>query len=471
MKRLRNLLVAMGLSSLIGTLLLAFWRQLTQRRPAHPPSATGPHLVILGAGFAGLTLARDLAQAKGDAVRITLLDRHNYHLFTPLLYQVAAWGLDPYDIAHQVREITGPDGIHFQRALITGIDLDARQVQLDEGAPIVYDYLAIALGSTTNFFDNQGAKQYALALKWLEEGVAIRHKLIDCLEQASITPQGPERDALLTFVVVGGGATGVETAAALVDLLNQVLQVEYPAVNPHDVHVHLIQADKKLLGHMGDQLARIALQRLHELGVEVWLETRAKQIGDRQLTTDDGRTIPTRTVIWTTGVRAPDVVANLDAPHSKGGSLVVDTYLQVKGRPGVYALGDNAHVTDPQSGEAVPLLAQAAVDEAHAVAKNICRALAGQPQQPYRYHSLGNALALGRAEGIIETKGVVISGLLGWLGWRFIHLARTTGLRNKLVTLIDWATGYLSEMNTTRLELQPTHREREASQRVVAQEK
>lgn len=466
MKRLRNLLLSLGL---MGALFY-LWRLLARRRPSHEPTAKGPHIVILGAGFAGLTLARELAKAKGDAVRITLIDRHNYHLFTPLLYQVAAWGLDPYDVAHQVREMTGPQGIHFQRALITGVDFDKRQVHLNEGSRVEYDYLAIALGSTTDFFGNEQAQQHALALKWLEEGVAIRDKLIDCLEQASITAKGPERDALLTFVVVGGGATGVETAAALVDLLHRVLQVEYPTVNPKDVHVHLIQADKQLLGQMGNKMAQIALDRLRELGVEVWLGTKAEELDEQQLKTNDGRTILARTVIWTTGVRAPDIVANLDAPHGKGGSLLVDEYLQVKGRPGVYALGDSAHVTDAKTGEAVPLLAQSAVDEAHTVAKNICCALDGQSQQAFRYHSLGNALALGRTEGLIEINGMIISGLLGWFGWRFIHLLRTTGVRNKLVTLIDWITGYLIEMNTTRLELQPTQRGLQDAQRVLAQE-
>ncbi len=452
MKRLQKISIGIGVSA--GALFLG--RQLLQRRPARAPAVDKPHVVILGAGFAGLTLARKLAKALPGQLRITLIDRHNYHLFTPLLYEVAAWGLDPYDVAHPVREATGPQAINFQQALVTAIDLDTQQVHLNNGAPAHYDYLAIALGSTTNYFGNESAQQHALAMKWLEEGVAIRNKLIDCLEQASITSPGPERDALLTFIVVGGGATGVETAAALVDLLNRVLLIEFPTIDHTAVRVHLIEAGKKLLGHMGDKMANIALQRLRTLGVEVWLETRAKTIDAETLTTDDGRQIASKLVIWSTGVRAPDVVAALDAPHGKGGSLQVDEYLQLKGRPGVYALGDNAHVEDAQSGEAVPLLAQAAVSEAKSVAENIKRALHGQPQQRYRYHSLGNALSLGRGEGLIENHGIVISGLLGWLGWRAVHLVRITDLRNKLVTLIDWSTGYLTEMNTTRLELTPT---------------
>jgi NADH:ubiquinone reductase (H+-translocating) len=274
------------------------------------------------------------------------------------------------------------------------------------------------------------------------------------LERAAFA-QGDERRALLTFVIVGGGSTGVETAGALASFLRRVVPEDYPALAPGEPHVLVIESEGKLLGHMGDRMAAIALRDLRALGVEVWLNAKAKDVTPQQVTTDDGRTVQTRTALWTTGVHAPDVVHGLDAPHGKGGSLAVDQYLQVQGKQHVYAVGDNAHVADPQTHEGVPLLAAAAVQEGAAVAENIARAIAGQAPAAFHYRPLGNVVSLGHGQGVAQVNGVVVSGFAGWLAWRLIHLVKITSFRNQLATALDWSISYLYDWDTARLDVEP----------------
>lgn len=317
-----------------------------------PPNA--PRIVVLGAGFAGMAAARELGRRLRGQAQILLVDRHNYHLFTPLLFQVATCGVDPFDVAFPV-----------------------------------------------------------------------------------------------------GGSTGVETAAALADTLRRVLPREYPSLDLAEARVLVVESRGKLLGHMSDRLAAIALSRLRTKGVEVWLNAKARDVTADQVATDDGRTVRTRTVIWATGVQAPEVVAAAKTQHGKGESLAVDEYLRVRGHPEVYAAGDDAHLEDPQTHEAVPLLAQAAVQEGAAAAANLARAIAGRPQVPFHFRQLGNALSLGRGAGAIEVGGLAFDGLAGGLIWQIIHLAKTVGLRGRLATALDWGVDYFEEQDTARLDLVP----------------
>ncbi len=428
----------------------------------HPPaSQAGPRVVILGAGFAGLQAARKLSGRLGRMGRITLIDQHNYHLFTPLLYQAAACSVDPYDIAYPVREFTARHGVTFRRGTVVGIDWRDRRVQLDTGS-IEYDYLIIALGSTTNYFGNTSAEEHTMPMKHLEDGMAIRNRVADALDRAAITSDPAARKSLLTFAIVGGGATGVETAAELRDFLYQVLQKDYPRIDVSEARVMVIESEDRLLGHMPDSLARLALRRLHQAGIEVWLKTRAKEVTAGAVTMEDGRRIQAGTIVWTAGVRAPEVVAQLDLPHGKGGSLAVDEYLQVRDHPGIYAVGDNAHFEDAETHRSVPLLAQAAADEGAAVAENVARAIEGRGQVPFHYRELGNVLAMGHNWGAVEIGGVVVSGLPGWFAWRLIHLVKLTSFRNKVATSLDWTVGYLYNEDIARLEVEPIARAQHA---------
>ena len=445
--------VALGVAA-AGAGLYGLWQARSSGRGDRLSAVSGPRIVILGGGFAGTSAARELRRRLGNNARITLVDRHNYHLFTPMLYEVAAWGLDPYDIAMPLRDLASPARVVFRQAVVRGVDFDARHVQLDNGQ-LDYDYLLLALGTTTNFFGNQDAVQYTYPIKWLEDGVAISGQIIERLERATITADQEERRALLTFVIVGGGATGVETAASLQDMLQHVLGDQYPNLNLSESRVIVVEMLDQVLANMPARIGEIALRRLRQMGIDVWLQAKAKEVSPDHLTLEDGRTVPTHTVLWTAGVRAPDVVAKLDAPHGKGGSIKVDQRLRVMGRPGVYAAGDNALFEDPKTHQSVPLLAQAAIQVGEAAARNIARQIQGQPQEPFHYRSLGNAIALGRWHGIVQTGNVTLDGLVGWASWRFIHLVRMDNLRDKLATILDWSIGYFYTLDTTRLDLRP----------------
>jgi NADH:ubiquinone reductase (H+-translocating) len=450
----RRLWIAAGTAGLGLYALSRATRAGARRQPMNWKDRSGPRIVILGAGFAGMAAAHKLREQLGDSCRITLIDRNNYHLFTPLLFQVSTCDISPYDVAFPVRQFVGTDQIKFRKGTVAGSDRDSRTGHLTDGG-VQYDYLLVALGTTTNYFGNRSAQQHALPMKDLEDAVAIRHRVIDALEDAAKTPNPDERRAMVTFAVVGGGATGVETAGALAEYLHRTARLQYPVLSKEEPRVVLIEAMGKLLSHMGDRLATTTEKRLRQVGVDVWLNTMAKEVVPGHLTTEDGRTVPAGTIVWATGVRAPDIVAELDAPHGKGGSLVVNQYLQVEGRPEVYAVGDNAQMTDPRTGESVPLLAQSAEQAGRAAAENLARVMQGRPQQPFVYQSRGTTVSLGRNEGVAEVGGIELDGLAGNLAWRLVHLAKIPGFRNQLATALNWGFGYIYHQHTARLEMEP----------------
>jgi NADH dehydrogenase len=417
---------------------------------------------VLGGGFAGMTAVKELAKRLPGRARILLIDRHNYHLFTPMLYEAATCAVVPSDLAYPLRQCTGRHGADFLRAEVRGVDFDRRKVLLD-GGEVAFDYLVIALGSATSFFGNDAARQHALALKQLEDGIAIRNRVVDMLEQAGATSDQGQRAPMLTFAIVGGGATGVETAGALADLLHRIMPLDYPHLDPRHTRVVLVEAAPKLLGHMSSRMADVALRELRNMGVDVKLNTSAGAMEPGRVNLSDGSTISAQTVVWAAGVEAPEVVARMDVPHGPKGSLAVDECLQVRERPQVYAVGDSAHVEDSRTHQPVPLLAAAAEQEGRAVARNIVRSIAGRPQRPFRYMDLGNVVALGHRTGVALIGGVLIDGFAGWLAWRLVHLVRITSFRNKMATALDWAVGYLYDEDTARLEIEPSYRTRKAA--------
>jgi NADH dehydrogenase len=406
-----------------------------------------PHLVIVGAGFGGLQAAQSL---RGAPVRITLIDRQNYHLFQPLLYQVAIAGLVPSQIAYPLRTIfRHQKNLTFQMGEVSGIDLEARYVKLD-GSIIAYDYLILAAGGRTNFFGLASVQQNAFELKSIESAIATRNHLLKMFERASREAEAEKRRALLTFVVVGGGPTGVETAGALAELITHVIKKDYPAMDLGEVHVILLEAGGSVMPAYPEGLRRATARLLGQKQVEIRLNARLTAYNGEQLMLADGSMIESRTLIWTAGVRAAELADGLPVQRAASGRIVAEATLQLSGHAEVFIIGDSAHFEDEQ-GQPLPMLATVAQQQGRAVAANIRRMLRGAPPEPFRYRDPGLLATIGRNAAVARIGGWSFSGYPAWAIWVVLHIYRLIGFRNRLVVLINWAWDYLFYDNQIRL--------------------
>src|SRR5688572_2591298 len=340
-----------------------------------------PHIVIIGAGFGGMETARRLANAP---VQITLIDQHNYHLFQPLLYQIAIAGLVPSQIAYPVRTIfRRQKNLTFLMGEVTAIDFELRYVKMD-GSVIAYDYLVLAIGGQTNFFGMSAVEQNGFQLKSIEGAVGIRNHLLQMFEKATREVDVGKRKALLTFVIVGGGPTGVETAGALAELITHVMTKDYPHMDLKDTRVLLIEAIDHLMGNYPDELRKATVDLLEEKRVEILLNTKLSDYNGRQLTLGDGTQIDTYTLIWTAGVRAAELTNRLEVQQAASGRVRVEPTLQLPQHPEVFVIGDAAYFED-EYGQPLPMLATVAQQQATATAKNLRRIWKGQSTEPFRY--------------------------------------------------------------------------------------
>jgi NADH dehydrogenase len=410
-------------------------------------STTLPHVVIVGAGFGGLEAARKLAKAP---VRITLIDRNNYHLFQPLLYQVAIAGLSPAQIAHPVRAILRRQrNLRFLMGEVTSVDFAAHKVTLDHTA-LAYDYLILAAGGRTNFFGLERVEQQGLPLKDIDDAVTIRNHLLSKFEEANREPDPEACRALLTFVIVGGGPTGVETAGALSELIHLVLRKDYPNLDLALVRVILLEASDHLMGNYPRDLQAATLRQLRRKRVEIRLNAALSDYDGRQVKLADGTLIPTRTLIWTAGVRAAGLIHRLDVPRAQAGRVPVEPDLQLPGQPRVYVIGDAAYLED-ERGQPLPMLATVALQQAQAAAHNLQRALRSQPSQPFHYKDPGLLATIGRDAAVAQLWGLTFSGFPAWLIWVGLHIFRIIGFRNRLLVLINWAWDYFFYDSGVRL--------------------
>src|SRR5213596_2010015 len=347
---------------------------------AKRPAAGRPTVVIVGAGFGGLRAARALRKAPVDVI---LLDRHNYHLFQPLLYQVATAGLEPEQIAKPVRTILrGQRNFDFRMVEVTGADLAARRLDTSAG-PLAYDYLILALGGETNFFGLEGISRHGFPLKDVNEAVTIRNHVLTSFEQAMLETDAERRRAKLTFVVVGGGPTGVEMAGALSELIRLVLVKDYPRLNIKDVRILLLEATDTLLAAMPERLREAAGKTLWRKYVEVRFGASVADYDGKQIRLKSGEIIPAATVIWAAGVRAASLINTLGLSAARQGRIPVEPTLQLTGRPEVFIIGDAAY--REQDGEPLPMVAPVAIQMGQAVARNIARQVQGKALEPFRY--------------------------------------------------------------------------------------
>ncbi|MBF0480322.1 MAG: NAD(P)/FAD-dependent oxidoreductase [Desulfovibrionaceae bacterium] len=402
-------------------------------------------VVVAGAGFAGLFAAKDLA-AKGFAV--TVADKRNYHTFFPLLYQVAAAELEPEQIAYPARGVfRSRPNIAFAMAEVTGLDASRRVLTTDAGE-IAYDYLLLALGSETNYFGVPGAREHAFGLKTLNEGVALRNHILTCFERAALTADPAARAALLTFTIIGGGATGIEYAGALRELIKGPLTRDYGCAGSCGAKVMLLEAGSRLLPGFGDKLAAYAGERLRRMGVDIRLGAKVTRIEADCVHLDGGEILKTRTAAWTAGVRGPAAAAGFGLELGAGGRLAVTRYLQTPGHPEIFAAGDMAVAAGQPP---IPMTAPAAIQEGRQAARNIELLARGEPPEPFAYRDKGVMAVMGRGSAVAGFGRVSLTGLSAWLAWLFVHVAWLIGFRNRLVALSAWAADFFFFERSVRL--------------------
>jgi len=406
-----------------------------------------PHIVIIGAGFGGLMTAQKLARAP---VQITLIDRHNYHLFQPLLYQIAIAGLVPSQIAYPLRTIfRRQKNLTFQMGEVTAIDFDSRYVRTN-GSVIAYDTLVLAVGGQTNFFGLDAVEENGFQLKNIESAISTRNHLLRTFERASREVDSDKRKALLTFVVVGGGPTGVETAGALAELITHVMTKDYPEMDLRESRVLLLEATGNVMAAYPDELRKSTMDLLRSKNVEILLNAQLTDYNGQRITLADGRHIDAYTLIWTAGVRAAEITDRLGVQQAAARRVRVGPTLQLPQRPEVFVIGDAAYVEDAK-GQPLPMLATVAQQQAKAAARNIQKILKGESPQPFQYKDPGLLATIGRNAAVARIWGLSFSGLIAWLIWVVLHIYRLIGFRNRLVVLINWAWDYFFYDNQIRL--------------------
>lgn len=406
-----------------------------------------PHVVIVGAGFGGLETAQRLAHAP---VQITLIDRHNYHLFQPLLYQIAIAGLVPSQIAYPLRTIfRRQKNLTFQMGEVTSIDFEACYVRTN-GSVIAYDYLVLAVGGRTNFFGLNAVEENGFQLKSIEDATGTRNHLLRMFERASREVDPDKRKALLTFVVVGGGPTGVETAGALAELIMHVMTKDYPEMDLRESRVLLIEAIGTVMAAYPDELRKSTMDLLRSKNVEIMLNTRLTDYNGQTITLADGGHIDAHTLIWTAGVRAAELVDRLGVQQAAAGRVRVESTLQLPQHPEVFVIGDAAYFEDG-AGQPLPMLATVAQQQAKAAAKNLRNILMEKKPEPFHYKDPGLLATIGRNAAVARIWGLSFSGFIAWAIWVVLHIYRLIGFRNRLVVLINWAWDYFFYDNQVRL--------------------
>lgn len=406
-----------------------------------------PHVVILGGGFAGLDAARALARAP---VAVTIIDRHNHHVFQPLLYQVATAGLSPGDIASPIRWILRKQqNVRVLLAEASRIDRAARQVQLADGSSMPYDYLIVATGAAHSYFGHDDWQPYAPGLKTLDDALEIRRRILLAFEHAEREPDRARQRQLLSFVVVGGGPTGVELAGTLIEIARHTLRSEFRTIDPESARVLLIEAGPSVLPTFPDHLREAARRALRKLGVEVWENATVTGIEDGVVHVGKDR-VPAHTILWAAGVAASPLVRSLDVPLDRAGRVLVQPDLSVPGHPNVFVLGDLANFSH-RTGKPLPGVAQVAKQGGVHAARNIVRLVNGKPTTEFHYRDKGNMATIGRAAAVADFGSLQLQGFAAWLVWLFVHITFLIGFRNRLSVLLQWASSYLTYQRSVRL--------------------
>ena len=407
-----------------------------------------PHVVIVGAGFAGLEAAKALA---GEDVDVTVVDRNNYHKFQPLLYQVATSGLDAGEIAHAVRDIFRQSkNVNFELGTVKDVDKERRRLHLQRGSEIAYDYLILAAGAVTTYFGVEGAREHGFPLKNIPEAIGLRNHILRQFERYSRSGEGAGPGAL-TFVVVGGGPTGVEMAGALTELFDLVLQGDYHTFDTARARVVLVEAGPRLLSAYSEGQSAYTRRVLEGRGVEVRTGTTVAKVEADAVVLEGGERIETQTLIWGAGVEASPLAAALGTEQRGGGRLKVEQDLSVPGYPEIFAVGDMGG-GESAEGEAYAQLAQVAIQQGRHAARQALRRTRGQATEPFQYTDLGMMATIGRNAAVAALPGGVrLRGFVAWAAWVFVHIAKLVGFRNRASVFASWVYNYVTYKRNARL--------------------
>jgi NADH dehydrogenase len=417
------------------------------------PSTGQKRVVIIGGGFGGIEIAKAL---KDQDVQIVLLDKHNYHCFQPLLYQVATGGLEPGSIAYPLRKLMQniPNGL-FRLAEVRKIEPEKRSIHTDIG-DLKYDHLIIATGSTTNFFKfPKEVSDKMMQMKDIPQALNLRSFILENFEEALLTYDESKKEELINISIVGGGPTGVELAGALGEMRKNILPKDYPEIDFRKMQIHLFESADRLLSTMHPDNSAKVLQYLKKFGVNVWLNTMVTDFDGDLLTTADGKKIKCETVIWTAGVKG-NAVNGLNQEAIVGGNrILIDEYCQVKGYENIYAIGDVAALVTEDTPRGHPMVAPVAIQQGALVAKNIIAQMHNKTSKSFKYLDKGSMATVGRNKAVLEAKGVKMGGFIAWLAWLFVHMVSLIGFRNKITVTLGWIYNYFTYDRTLRLIIRP----------------
>jgi NADH dehydrogenase len=411
-------------------------------------NASVPRVLIIGGGFAGIQLAKSL---KGRPVEVMMLDKHNYHTFQPLLYQVAMGAIESDSVAFPIRRIFDKQpNFTFHLAEVQQINAESKTVTADIGE-ISYDYLVIATGANTNYFGNKEIERNTLPMKNLPEALNLRSLILQNLEKALVATSEQERDALLTFVVVGGGPTGVELAGALAEMREHVLCKDFPGLCRADMKVYLAEGKDRVLGSMSNDASVKAKEFLTELGVIIFNSVHVTSYNGDVLTIDDGQVIATRNVFWAAGVRGEVPNGVPVEAVTKGARIQTDEISRVKGYQNIFAIGDVAAMITPELPNGLPGVAPAAMQQGEHLAKNIIHLIKGESTEPFKYKDKGTMATVGRNRAVADIGKFKFQGFFAWVLWMFVHLMSLAGFSNKVVVFMNWALNYFRKNSDNRL--------------------
>lgn len=418
------------------------------------PISENPRIVIVGGGFAGVSLAKHLLKEK---LQVILLDRHNYHTFQPLLYQVSTSGLEPDSIAYPLRKITrhSKDG-YFRLAEVQQIIPEENKIQTSIGE-LSYDYLVLATGSKTSFFGNDSIEEHAMRMKTIPQALNIRSLILENLEQAVITEDPVKRKALLNFVVAGAGPTGVELCGAIAEVRNHIVPRDFRDLDPAEMEIHLVEGLDRVLPPMSEKASRSAYKFLKELGVIIHLNTLVQEYdGETVRTNKEGLDFKTSTFIWAAGVSgAPVQGLNASAIVERADRYSVNVFNQVEGYENIFAIGDIALMKNQKYPKGHPMVAQPAIQQGKHLAKNIKRLLKKEDLVPFEYNDKGTMATVGRNKAVVDLGKMRFGGFFAWFLWMFIHLYFLVGFRNRMVTFFNWIYNYVNFDKAARLIIRP----------------